>query len=62
MAREIYIEIDDEGNVTVEGKGFKGPECEMFTKELEHALGTIEKKTYKPEYKAAPPLMRKAGA
>ena len=39
MAKEIIIHIDDMGNCSVEGKGFKGPECDKFLQEMCDALG-----------------------
>lgn len=62
MPQEIVIEIDEFGNVTVEGKGFVGPECEHLTADLEAALGAVEKRTLKPEYRRAKPVLRKVGA
>lgn len=50
MAQEIWIDIDDKGNVTVEGKGFEGADCEAATRELEAAVGDVEKRMKKPEY------------
>ena len=50
MNEEIVIDIDAKGNVTVEGKGFSGPECKTLTKDLEAALGKVEKTVTKPEY------------
>lgn len=37
--KEIIVEIDADGNCSVEGKGFKGPECEKFMQEVCDALG-----------------------
>lgn len=59
--KEIIIDIDPQGNVTVEGKGFKGPECEQFTKDIESALGEVESKTLKPEYRLSHGVARKVG-
>ena len=44
---EIIVNIDREGNVSMETKGFKGPSCLKATEELEKVLGkkTSEKKT-----------------
>jgi hypothetical protein len=59
---EIIIDIDERGNVRIEGKGFSGPDCVKFTEELENALGTVEKRELKPEYRHSAPLLRKARA
>lgn len=62
MAQEVVIEIDEKGNVVVEGKGFAGAECTAVTKALEEAIGTVESRKLKPEYRQARPMVRKAGA
>jgi hypothetical protein len=59
---EITIDIDAEGNVKIEGHGIVGPDCETLTKEIEKALGTVEKRTKKREYHTRPTVRRKAGA
>lgn len=51
MAKEIEVIIDEEGNVSVEGHGFKGPECERAMQEVENALGITIRHNYKPEYR-----------
>lgn len=58
--KEIVIDIEADGSVKIEGKGFEGPECELFTKELEADLGTVTKKVKKPEYHRAVRVTRKA--
>lgn len=50
MAQEIIIDIDANGDVTVEGRGIEGPECMKLTKEIEAALGTVTQVTKKPEF------------
>ena len=61
--QEIVIDIDPTGNsVKIEGKNFTGNECTALTKEIEQELGAIEKRMYKPEYRQAKSVMRKAGA
>lgn len=60
--QEVIIDIDERGNVTVEGKGFTGNECTALTKEIEQALGDVEKRTLKPEYRMSKQVLRKAGA
>ena len=59
---EILIDIDAQGNVRFEGKGFVGPECEKLTKELEEAVGVVTKRALKPEYQRARVVTRKVGA
>ena len=60
--KEIVIDIDAGGNVTVEGTGFAGPECKQLTAEIEAALGDVTKTVDKPEMRLRKPLLRKAGA
>lgn len=62
MAQEILIEIDEHGDVRIEGKGFAGPECQQLTADIEAALGTVEKVVLKPEHKRASVRTRKVGA
>lgn len=49
--KKIVIDIDSEGNCSIEGEGFLGPECGHFMKEIEEALGTMTTQTDKPEYR-----------
>lgn len=51
MAKEIEIIVDEEGNCSVEGHGFSGPECERNMAEVEKALGITLRPNYKPEYR-----------
>lgn len=52
MSRKQYvIEIDKNGNCSIEGKGFVGPECEKFIGEIEADLGKKVSSTNKPEYR-----------
>lgn len=59
---EIIVDIELNGDVRFEGKGFVGSECEKLTKELEEAVGVVTKRTLKPEYRRARIATRKAGA
>lgn len=59
---EIIIDIDETGNVKVEGKGFRDGDCLKLTKDIEDALGTIEKRSLKPEARVAKTVLRKKGA
>lgn len=60
--KEIVIDIDQNGNATIEGKGFEGSECKEATREIEQALGAVEKVVEKPEMKRGKAVLRKAGA
>lgn len=45
--KTLEVIIGTDGSVTIEGKGFAGPECAKATKELSDALGVVtgERKT-----------------
>lgn len=45
----ITVDVDADGNATVEAVGFTGKGCEAATKAIEHALGTVKKSKPKPE-------------
>lgn len=47
---EMEIIIDKNGKVNIEVKGVKGPSCKDLTRELEEALGEVEKRTFKTGY------------
>lgn len=48
--KKIVIDIDPEGNCSIEGEGFIGPECSHFMNEIEESLGTTTSEKEKPEY------------
>lgn len=48
--KQIVIDIDSEGNCSIEGEGFLGPECAHFMEEIEEAIGTRVSQKDKPEY------------
>ena len=48
--KTIEIIISGQGEIQIEGVGFKGMECEKATAFLEEALGVVGKKVKKPEY------------
>ena len=39
--KEIIIEVDLEGNVKIETRGYKGTACKDATKAIEKALGAV---------------------
>jgi hypothetical protein len=50
MAREIVFTIDkDTGGVTIEARGYKGPECKAATAPYEKLFGTPASDTPTPE-------------
>ena|GEM_PF-1963786 len=50
MAKSIVIEFDENGDCSIEDKGFVGPECDKALREIETALGQTTGRTKKPEY------------
>jgi hypothetical protein len=50
MVEEVVVEIDENGDVSVEVNGVKGSTCEELTRSLEEALGKVTKSTRKQEY------------
>jgi len=55
---ELEIVIDQQGRVTVEVKGAKGPACLEYVELFEKNVGQVKSKTLTPEYYEPP---RKAG-
>ncbi len=49
--KQIIIDIDNNGNCSVDGEGFVGPECSHFLNEIQEALGVEISKKDKPEYR-----------
>jgi hypothetical protein len=47
---QIIMEFDDNGNVTIEGKGFTGKTCDKEMGDFEKSLGTVKNRKNKPEY------------
>ena len=52
MIREIIVTIDNDGNVRMEGAGFKGTACDKAMAEIERAIGIETHRVNKPEYDA----------
>ena len=48
--KTVIIEYDNEGNCSIDGKGFGGPECGRYLKELQVLLGEQISSNIKPEY------------
>lgn len=48
--KSITIEVAANGEVTIEGHGFKGADCEKATKAMEEALGVAKNRKKKPDY------------
>lgn len=50
MSKQIIVDIDQDGNPSIEGHGFNGPECTKFIEEISNALGSIRTKKTNREY------------
>jgi len=50
--KKIICTINGDGEVTMEGVGFKGTACDKAMSELEKSLGIQIKRVNKPEYSA----------
>lgn len=49
--KEIIINIDENGDCSMEGKEFVGPECLSFIGEIQECIGDTHRKTTKPEFR-----------
>ncbi len=49
--KEVIIVIDQDGNCSIDGKGFIGTECEKCLGEIENSIGIRSKVQYKTEYR-----------
>ena len=63
MAQEVKITIGVDGGARVEVKGVKGIDCQDLTRELEAALGKVEKSQLTGEYyhKETPARLKQRG-
>ncbi len=51
MNPEIKINVDKDGNFTIEAKNSSGGNCLSLTQPLEDALGGVDNREFKPEYR-----------
>ncbi|CCQ55396.1 MULTISPECIES: DUF2997 domain-containing protein [Crocosphaera] len=51
MNPEIMIKVDSNGSFTIEVKGSSGGNCLSLTQPLEEALGGVDNREFKPEYR-----------
>jgi len=49
--KEIIIDIDENGDCSMEGKEFVGPECMTFIGEIQECIGDSHTNTTKPEFR-----------
>ena len=49
--KQVVIEIDANGDCSIEGIGFIGTECEKSIREIEQQLGRRTSASHKPEYR-----------
>lgn len=50
MICSIEIIVAPNGEIHIDAVNFKGADCEAATRFLEEALGTVDRRTQKPEY------------
>lgn len=48
--KKIIIEIDANGNISIDGNGFVGPECGYFIYEIQESIGKQTSQHNKREY------------
>ena len=48
--KKIVVDIDEEGNCSIDGQGFQGTECAHFINEVEESLGEKISQEDKSEY------------
>lgn len=49
--KQIIIDVDSDGNCSIDGEGFIGPECGHFLNEIQEALGIQTSQKDKLEYR-----------
>lgn len=52
--KKLNIKISPEGDVEIDAQGFRGPECEEATRDIERAIGTVQDRKRKDEYYQQP--------
>lgn len=58
---KILVKIAPDGQLTMEGEGFKGETCLEKSKKYMQGLGTVEKTDKKPEYYEQPEVQINSG-
>ncbi len=48
--RTIQITVSPEGTVSIKTQGFHGAACKDATKDIERALGVVDRESLLPEY------------
>jgi hypothetical protein len=48
--KKIIVDIDQTGNISIDGEGFVGPECHNLIKEIGDAIGQTTRSEKKKEY------------
>ena len=52
MKPTIEVIVSPSGEIQIDALGFKGADCERATRYLEEALGVVNDRVKKPEYRA----------
>lgn len=58
---KILVKIASDGQLTMEGEGFKGETCLEKSKKYMQGLGKVEKTDKKPEYYEQPEVQINSG-
>ena len=58
VAAQVLVTVDENGKVTVETAGVKGPACEKLSSAIEAVLGVSTANTRKPEYLLQPDVVQ----
>ncbi len=56
---QINVDIGPDGAVKIDAVGFSGSDCETATRFLEDALGVVDVRRHKPEYRQGRVVGRK---
>lgn len=59
--KRVTVEINNDGEVTIETTGFKGEACLKATEAIEKALGVPVQRKKKPEYYAQGAAQQRIG-
>lgn len=49
--KQIIVDFQPDGGVSIAAKAFQGVECEQATRFLEEALGSVRERRHLPEYR-----------
>lgn len=56
--KQIFIDVEIDGSVKIETRGYSGGECQKASKDFERALGLVESDTKTAEYHSGSAVKR----